>query len=539
MRIRLIGGFEVIGSDGTDLSPRGAKARAILAMLCQTPDRRRPRRWLEGRLWSDRAPEQASGSLRQSLSELRRALGPHARQLSSERDHIRLDGVETDIEADPAGAARDLAAGREFLEGIDIADRAFLDWLRDERLRVSDRLQRHPRGRPAPAPGNEGEEAVPLVVETVGLPEGVGRFAGLALADGVARLAGEFAHFDLFGLGGAPLPQARAPGGLILSIGGAEIGDRLHLLVGLRSAEAGQTVWSQRAQIPADEADPLAGPGLAPLVFQAAEAALAHLAQLPSAQAGPRQVNALIARALVEMFSYDAARLARADAMLAEALEFGPSARVQAWRSLVRQIMVVERVHPDPARLRDEADACARAALELGEGNPLVLALVSQVRVMLDENPEAGTVLARGAVELSPFNAYGQAALTGAYLRAGRMEAALAAAQAGAQLAARSANVHWWESLAGLSALAAGRHEAAIAHYEAAHYRAPNFRSPMRHLLFLYLAAGRRAKAERVLADLVRAEPDFTLDRIRSDPDYPAATLRRSGLLHGPWDWVA
>jgi tetratricopeptide (TPR) repeat protein len=161
----------------------------------------------------------------------------------------------------------------------------------------------------------------------------------------------------------------------------------------------------------------------------------------------------------------------------------------------------------------------------------LVLALVSQVRVMLDSNPEAGAVLARDAVALSPFNPFGYAAQSGAMLRYSRNAEALAAARTGAEISSRTNLLHWWESLSGLAALSAGQHSAAIAHYEAAHYRAPNFRSPMRHLLFLYLAAGEEAKAQRVLRNLLRAEPDFTMDRIRHDADYPAATLRRSGLI--------
>jgi hypothetical protein len=76
----------------------------------------------------------------------------------------------------------------------------------------------------------------------------------------------------------------------------------------------------------------------------------------------------------------------------------------------------------------------------------------------------------------------------------------------------------------------------AIGHYEAAHSRAPSFRAAMRHLLFLYLAVGERDKAARVYRALLRVEPDFTLDRIVNEPDYPAVTLRRSGLLdqYGP-----
>jgi len=42
-------------------------------------------------------------------------------------------------------------------------------------------------------------------------------------------------------------------------------------------------------------------------------------------------------------------------------------------------------------------------------------------------------------------------------------------------------------------------------------------------------------KAARVYRELLRSEPDFTLERIVHEPLYPAVTLRQSGLLarHG------
>ncbi len=151
MFIRLIGGFQVLDASGRDCTPRGAKSRALLAMLCQTPDRRRARRWLESKLWSDRGPEQASGSLRQALMELRKSLGDAAAGVLADRDGVSLDNVQTDIETAPEDAALALRAGRDFLEGIDIVDPAFLEWLRGERQRVGALLGVLPAAAAAPA----------------------------------------------------------------------------------------------------------------------------------------------------------------------------------------------------------------------------------------------------------------------------------------------------------------------------------------------------------------------------------------------------
>jgi DNA-binding SARP family transcriptional activator len=533
MYIRLVGVFEVRDDSGRDCTPRGAKARAILAMLCQTPDRRRARRWLEARLWSDRGAEQASGSLRQALMEIRKALGTEADRLETDRDTVRLMGVTTDLERERPTAVEALKSGREFLEGIDIIDQSFEDWLREERVRVEAAMgvQRPDQARQPVAQ----TARLPFVIRLGGLPQGVGSFAGRALADAIGRLLSEFAHIDVYGSGGTPIPADLPREGMALHVEGAEIQDRVHVLVSLSSIASGQIIWNQRAAVPVAEADFIGTGDLPPLVFQAADAALAHFPQLPESQSGPRRANALIANALTEMFSYDAERLRAADRLLVEASEIATSARIYAWRVLVRQIMHVERTEADYDRLNAEIDEFSRKALELSKANPLVLSLVGLARVMIDENPDAGSILARDALAMSPYNAHSYLAQAVALSRQGDNPGALEAARRGAEIAARTAHVHWWEAASGLVALRCENYAAAIAHYEAAHYRAPSFRAAMRHLLFLYLAVGAREKAARVFRGLMRVEPDFTLDRILNEPTYPATTLRRSGLLdkHG------
>jgi DNA-binding SARP family transcriptional activator len=75
LRICVIGAFRVLAPHHRqELTPGGRKARALLAILALTPTRRRSRSALQDKLWSDRGPEQGAASLRQTLSEIRRAL---------------------------------------------------------------------------------------------------------------------------------------------------------------------------------------------------------------------------------------------------------------------------------------------------------------------------------------------------------------------------------------------------------------------------------------------------------------------------------
>lgn len=498
-------------------------------MLCQTPDRRRARRWLESRLWSDRGPEQASGSLRQCLMEIRKALGDEAHRLETDRGTVRLTGVTTDLEQDRKAAGRALQSGREFLEGIDITDQAFVDWLREERARVESQLG---ISRPESVRMPVAHVArLPFVIRLGALPPGAVQFAGQALADAIGRLLTEFAHINVYGSGGTPIPAGLPREGIALHVEGAEIRDRVHLLLSLSAKATGHIFWSQSVAMPLAQAEFLETGDLPPLVFQAVNAALAHFPRLSECLDRPCRANALIASALREMFTYDGERLRIADQLLVEAAEIADSARIHAFRVLVRQIMRVEQTDTDHARLNAEIDELSRKALERSKGNPLVLSLVGLARLMIDENPETGVILARDALALSPYNAHCHLAQAAALSRVGEHGEALAVARRGAEIAARTAHVHWWEALAGLVALRGGDYRTAIAHYEAAHSRAPGFRSAMRHLLFLYLAEGKREKAARVYRGLLRAEPEFSLERILHEPSYPAVALRNSGLV--------
>lgn len=236
MFIRLIGQFQVLDSSGRDLTPRGAKARALIAILSRTPDRCRPRRWLEGHLWSDRGAEQASGSLRQALSELRKSLGPLAGHLHSDRDCVALAGVETDLDRDPDAARLALMGGREFLEGIDVIDVAFCGWLREERQRVTAELDQT----------SQRSAGRPFRLRLGSLPDGIETGLAREFAGAIARLAAQYLLRDGagrtgFGAHGDPLPE-----GLDLHVEGAWSRDRAHLKLRLVAKADQETIWTQR-----------------------------------------------------------------------------------------------------------------------------------------------------------------------------------------------------------------------------------------------------------------------------------------------------
>lgn len=145
--MHLLGRFRLAPEDGPAV---GRKARAILAYLVLSPDRCATREQLAGLLWSDRGPDQARASLRQSLKELRELPSVGA-ALATGRDAVTLDpdALAVDVhEIRHAAAAHDLGALAGLLEQargdlledfLDLSP-AFDEWLLAERTRQHDLL---------------------------------------------------------------------------------------------------------------------------------------------------------------------------------------------------------------------------------------------------------------------------------------------------------------------------------------------------------------------------------------------------------------
>src|SRR4051812_25709668 len=98
LRVRLLGGM-ALEADGRPLAaPSSRPARELLAWLALHPGAH-PRLELAMRFWPDVLESSARASLRTTLHELRRALGPDGvRHLAVDRDRVGLAAVWTDAE---------------------------------------------------------------------------------------------------------------------------------------------------------------------------------------------------------------------------------------------------------------------------------------------------------------------------------------------------------------------------------------------------------------------------------------------------------
>jgi TolB-like protein/Tfp pilus assembly protein PilF len=146
LKLEMLGGFNVAGAPGPQL-PAG-KAEALLAYLAVPTGRMHRREKLASLLWGDSTDAKARHSLAQTLYVLRNTLGPNGNcALVVDGPNISLDASRIDVDvkrfailaaqraADALTEAVRLYQG-DFLEGVDVREEAFEDWLRDQRERL-------------------------------------------------------------------------------------------------------------------------------------------------------------------------------------------------------------------------------------------------------------------------------------------------------------------------------------------------------------------------------------------------------------------
>jgi DNA-binding SARP family transcriptional activator len=145
----LLGGFQARAA-GQLIDVPGRKERALLAVLAMPPGEPCSRDKLAGLLWSRGGDKQARNSLKQALLRLRKSLGSlRPFPMMTDRASVSLNRAEIVVdvqefeqlvaEGTPDGLARATKLYRgDLLEGLDVRDPAFEEWLLFERQRLRD-----------------------------------------------------------------------------------------------------------------------------------------------------------------------------------------------------------------------------------------------------------------------------------------------------------------------------------------------------------------------------------------------------------------
>lgn len=511
--IQTFGPFAMRTEAGRDITPRGRKACGLIAMLCLSPNFRRTRRWLQDHLWSDRGESQAAGSMRQTLVEIRKAMDTFSDLLATERGlvYLKEDGVRI------AGEQ----TGQELLEGMDIRDEEFEDWLREARAvhREHRLLERtYPE-----EPRQQPRQPLRLVIETAaGAPE----IGEQALVSGISGLIGRSMRdgLDIEILSGDGSGSAGAAD-LMLCASMADGGRIAH--IALEEGATKRQLWSELIAMGNEVEHGRIPEVLLRGINVSSNVAMGWLLNSRQNESGELFYYR---RALEHLSRYNFHDFLEADRLFAAAYEAGGRSIHLAWRAYLRSFLAAEMMPTDLLVLEEEARGFMRQAMTAEPYNSLVLSLCAQCEAMVFLDFINAYELARRSVKINPSNAFAWACLGVAESHLGRPGYGMQHCRKARAIAGTSIFAPHIDILACIVAVMAGEFPEARHFGEAAHGRAPSLVAPLRFLAALCFHDRDDDRGSIIVDRLKTLEPGFMIGHLR-DPSYPAESLRKSTLM--------
>lgn len=516
--VHLCGPFRILLADSTNITPNSMKAQALLALLASSPTLSCSRVWLQDKLWSNREKNQGSSSLRQALSEIRRCFADVSTLLIADRRSVSLDPSMVVLAPEDSSSL--------FLEGIDVRDNEFEEWLAIERMR-------------RPDPNNASVHSPHVNIQKPN-PVGQIQFAcSLAMnaplrpiedlfVDGLARMSRE-----MLGLQTGMYDETRPNScSVLVRIRCFSLDSkRLALRASATDNQNNMLIWSSTAQAEMRGALPLDEVAFLRLGNELIEALIDHFSIQNSRSTDETDATSLFWLGLKQLFTMNEQGSIAADKLFEQAYERDQRGLFLAWRAHLRGIQIVERYAVDTEAVRETGRRFAQQAFQQDAMNSSTVAALANARLILDQDVIACDELAQRSIKLNPGNPMGWWSQSAAHMYGKDYEAAYQSARMASALAGSTPHKFWWDINRALTSSVTGRYEEALDSAKRAHALAPNFKPPLRVLLILQSISGDVMGARASARKLTILEPDFSLERLGGDPNYPVSLFRSAGLI--------
>jgi tetratricopeptide (TPR) repeat protein len=539
IEIKLLGPFRIRKGDGEDCTPRGRKACALMAMLALSKENKRSRVWIQDKLWGSRGKEQGAASLRQSLSEIRRALGIERTCVVADNYSVSLvpDSFVIDLDGDAATRPEDIG---ELLEGFDIAEEGFEDWLREQRRHLSEARVNASREHWAGKRSTEGVVPRPprgriLLVRGDHGPRGDASILADSLVDSVAKTIAELAAATILDRratdpAAAPSDEADAAGTLSLhsEVVGSETKQTVRFT--LLQVPANTLAWSSTLQLSGKKDTDLNNPAVLRCINLVVNVAIDQLMRINGENPQRMASSAMCYSGILRMYRLGKINFEAADKLFASAFDIEPRGIYLAWRAYLRTFLLAERQYSCRQTIELEAFDFMHRALESEPHNSYVAALSAHVHAMMRRSYVAAYELAERSVLLNHANPIGWACLGIAKSYLGKSEEGFRHTLLARTIASSSPFRYQLDALSCIAGTMAGEIEKATRLGEASHALAPQFAPPLRYLSALYAHGKQHDLSAAIVRKLQAIEPDFSYDSLR-DTGYPAAGLHRTPII--------
>ena len=518
MRLRLNGPFRVYDDENRDITPKGIKERGLLALIILSPGQRRTRAWLQDKLWSERSPEQASGSCRQALSNMRKALGPMADRVKSDRSAIWLDPPLAMLDAfDPTMG--------EVLDDLDMPDPEFSDWLRELRMQHdAPSPVIHPSLLGVPVLQRPVKRAMALIrrIDQSGTPRGM--FILRALSQRIVAGLTLLGDIEIVEVDASEKLVSEDQPAVRVDLECLDDSEMAFVLLRVLSTANRRIVWSGRVSLAPSIAEIWSSSDVTRVVNQTVQAVGDAAATAPGFAS-----LAAINQAIRRVFEFEKTGLAKADGLLRDASDGEARGLALAWRGFLRLTEAVEFRDAENGKL-EEAMLYIQEALAIAPEHPVVLSLASQVTLRVTGDLGQAHHFAARAVDQSDENPYALDALSQTMISQGRYDEAHKLAEFARLSAQGLPHSFSWDLLACFSALGIGDKDRAYDLALTCHRKMPFYRPALRYLTAISALNNRPDDIQRHSMQLRKIEPDFT-PALLLRPDYPVETLRDLGLI--------
>lgn len=526
LTINLFGACAVESVQPGAFAITGAKHRALFALLATAPFGRRSRTFLQETLWGASCYDTGRQSLRRALSDVKQAMGESFAEV--------LSGNNSDLELDLSKVyfLGHVGAG-PFLEGLDVRERRFLEWVAAIRANPGQLAGLFSQGSPQLSPILPAVCVLPFRVVGGDSLDGV---LGDWIAEEVcrslsrSRLLAVISHLSCreFAASAIDISAVRTALRADYCVTGTlrRAGGELVLDADFVDTRSGRILWTRqfarRAERFMEDAAEGIGAIVAAIGAAIAEDALVHIrGVVPAAIEDHRLVIAgvtLMHRPTLRDF-------ARARDLLEEAARRAPyNAEIQAWLGKWYVLSVFNGWATDVAHeTRLATDATARA-LDISPDNPFCLTIDGFVHTNLLRRLDVAERRYATALDRNPNSALSW--LLKGVLHAFRDEGspAVGAAHQARRLSPLDPFGYFYDSLNASAHLATGDYAQALEFAERSLSINDRHLSTLRAKIIALHYLDRGEEAALAAAELLRRQPDFTIESYRRD--HPASQFK-------------
>jgi TolB-like protein len=529
--VALYGACAITGAAGYDFDIKGAKHRALIALLVTAPLGRRTRSFLQETLWGVSCYDTGRQSLRRALADIKAIVGaPFGELFSSTNADITINLSAVSFRGHPDQGM--------FLEGLDIREPGFLHWvlmIRDNPAQL-DGLFRNDTGiimpstlpvmavLPFRALASESDEAILGDWLAEDISRSLSRSRLLSVISHLSCRQFVSMPFDL----GTIRNDLKADFCLYGSL--RRQGGTLRVNVDFIDTASGRILFTREMAGPAEGFLNQAETGLAPIVQSIgaaiADEAIAHAGNLPVHDIADHR---LLIAGVGQMHQPTLRAFARSRELIEEARRRAPRVpEIHAWLAKWYVLSVFNGWSTDARQETQLAlDSTARA-LDLSPDNSFALTIDGFAHSNLVRRLDIADQRYDSALKSNPNEALGWLLKGALHTFRNEGEAAVKASETACRLSPMDPFASYYDMHAAGAYLTVGQYDRALDLAERSHRKNDRNLSTLRIKIFAAYHQGRSEVMRDAAAELMRRQPGFTIHNyLRTHPSADSDMGRR------------